>query len=215
MLTATEQKLLELAQLTWPITIRFHTEGTFGASQQELTVDAPGLLGSIEGSMLLGDELWRRLVATATCRDVELVRYETVMWKLAPTPFVSIPLFGRGLLSDTPATREATPVLVMHTGHDDARARRSFFLYGAPADWSRDGVMTKAGLRAVEGWGQMALMGLCSHLTGSPFVWHLAYPEALPASAGNGNGVAFRRVEFLRCCWHTERAPDPSPLAWP
>lgn len=214
-LSAADQKLLTPDQLTWPLSFRFTTQAPWGETRQELSVDAPGLAGSIEGSMALGEELWRRVVAPATSRDVSLLTWDTVVWKLAPVPFTSAPIFAKGLLSRTAAPRADTPVVVMHSGHTDDRGTRRFFLAGSPLEWSHEGVLTNAGKLAAEGWAQMAVMGLCSHLTGSPFVWLLAYPRALPESMLNPSGVAFRRVEFLRVPTLTEKAPDPSGASWP
>jgi hypothetical protein len=38
--------------------------------------------------------------------------------------------------------------------------------------------------------------------------WLLAYPGTLEPTPDNLTGVAFRRVNHVRVCYHTDRAPD-------
>lgn len=184
-------------------------------TQQELTVDVPELTDNLEATVALGRLLWQRGVAPATTRQSVLWYWETVVWKGLPVPVAQPDGFSTGLLEGTAAAREDSPVVVMHTGHADGRGRRRFFLAGAPASWVPDGLMTMNALNAAEAWGRLMMVGLSRHITGSPLLWLLRYPQLLPVTVDNPSGVAFRRVEYLRCCWHTERAPDPSPAPWP
>ena len=212
---AEAEELLELEALAWPITIRYQVRTDYGDTSQELTVDVPALQGAYEPSWKLGEELWRRAVAPATSGHAELIGYDTVLWKLAPAAIPTPVYFCPGGLSGAHGPRTQQGCLVLHTGHLDRRARRRFHLPAIPASWHEGGLLTPSGLRALDGWGKTMFMGLNGEMWGGPFAWYIAYPEALPATAANGNGVAFRRVAFVRSCWHTAQAPELSQSPWP
>jgi hypothetical protein len=199
----------------WPVSYRYHTLASYGRTQQELTVDIPALLDQSGPTQQFGLELWKRVVAPATVRSAQLLYWETVVWKGLPIPGVAPAVNVFGLLDGASASRDDQAVTVLHSGHADDLGRRRFFLPAIPAAWVAGGLLTRGGLDAIETWGRMAYVGLARHVTAAPALWLMRYPDLLPAGPGNVTGVAFRRVEYLRCCWHTERAPDQSSEPWP
>lgn len=212
---ADAQQLLDLEAVAWPITIRWEVQAPFGRTRQEVTIDAPALEGQLEASWKLGEELWKRAVAPATSSHAELIGYDSVVWRLAPAAIPTQVMFAPGLLSGAPAGRRDQGCLVMHTGHTDRLARRRFHLPAIPSSWHSDGLLDASGLRALDGAAKLLWMGFNGALHGGPFRWLIAYPELLPATATNVNGVGFRQVQYVRSCWFTAAAPEPSPAPWP
>jgi hypothetical protein len=119
------------------------------------------------------------------------------------------------LLGGAPSGRDDQGCLVLHTGHTDRLSKRRFHLPAVPSTWHWDGLMHPSGLRALDAAAKIMWMGFNGSLYGGPFTWLLAYPEMLPADIVNTNGVAFRRVQFVRSCWHTAKAPEISGAPWP
>jgi hypothetical protein len=204
-----------LSAYEWPCTFRYHTETSWGRSQLEITVDAPALAGDIEHSMNLGHVLWSRAIAPAIVHGVSLLAWDTVMWQFQPSALPMVDGLSTGLLAGSPAAREDSAVAVLHSGHSDDLGRRRMILPGVPSTWVSGGLLTLGARDALEAWGEMMLMGLCRSLTGAPLQWLLTYPGLLPASSENVGGVAFRKVEYVRGCHHTRRAPDPTSAPWP
>lgn len=204
-----------LEDFEWPVTYRYHMRAPWGDTQSELTVDVPALKDDIESSTKLGGELWRRAIAAAITRETELVVTDAVIWRFIPSPLPLAEVFSKGLLGGTPATRNRSACLVLHSGHIDRRARQRFALPGIPAEWVTGGLLNRTARGGLERLARAMLMGMCGHLTGGPMVWLLPYPRLLDVSATNPSGVAFRRVEYVRCCWHTRPAPDVTGGPWP
>ena len=121
----------------------------------------------------------------------------------------------RGLLAGPAAARAHAAVAVLLTGHMDQRGFTRMHLGGTPAAWVSGGMLTLGGRDALEAWGAMMLMGLSSHLTGSPMQWLVPYRGVLEPWAGNPGGDAFRRVEYVAGMQHTKPAPEPSMAPWP
>lgn len=208
-------RVLGLDAVTWPCTFRYHVKAAWGETQQVLTVDAPGLYDMIGASVQLGLELWQRGVALATTRSTSLLWWETVAWKASSIPVPQIATTAFGLLSGTPAPRFVTPQLELLTGHADDLGFRRFPLAGAPAEWQSLGILTHGGMNAAELAGRILMLGLGTHMSGSPMQWLLTYPQLLPADVENPSGVAFRVVTNLRVCTFPDRAPEPSTEPWP
>lgn len=214
-LDAEQLQVQELHDFEWPITFRWHMQTPFGRTQQDFTVDAPGLRDDIEGSMALGHVLWQRSIAPAMVTDVELTHHDTVMWRFVAAGLPQLNTANRGMLAGTAAPRDDSACIVMHTGHMDHRAVRRLIIPGIPSAWASDGLIGVGARHALESLGQGLIMGLARHLTGSPMLWLLAYPQLLEPQSDNPSGVGFRKVEYLRIAWHTDKAPLPSSEPWP
>lgn len=214
-LDAEQLRVVQLDALAWPITWRWHMRAPWGDTRQEFTVDCPSLAGSIGPSMNLGLGVWSRAIAPAISHDVELVGWDTVCWKIAPAGLPMGAIGARGLQPGRGTERSQAGCVIMHTGDDDRLARRRLMYPCIPRGWVVDGLMTGTGMEALQTIARGVYIGLASHWTGGPYRWLLAYPELLPATAANGNGVAFRTVEWLRCCLHVEPAPALSSEPWP
>lgn len=215
-MTTTEVfRVRPLAEFVWPASFRYVMSAPWGLTQQELTVDVPEFVDDVEKTHALAVELWRRTIAIAISGDVQLMYVEVMLWRGLPIPGI-VPVSNvYGLLGGTAAARDDTPCVVMHTGHEDSMARRRFFLPGVPSRWVNDGLLTHGAISALEAWGIGTFISMARHISTSPLLWLIAYPGLLPAGPGNVTGVAFRRVEHLRICWHTEKAPEPSSEPWP
>lgn len=207
--------LIDLPQLEWPITYRYTVRLPWGYTRQVLTVNALGLGDSPDRAVELGRQLWTRTVAPATSRHVELVTHDTVAWRFFPAALPMAHVATYGLISQEPALPEETPCVVLDTRIRGTRRFRRFFIGGAPRSWVVGRQLTWGGMYALEGWCQLALMGLRSRHHGGPFEWLVHYPHALTPTMENPSGVGFRRVTDLRLCSYTSKAPDPSGEPWP
>lgn len=213
--TAAEWRVKELYEFVWPITWRWHMRGPFGDTRQELTLDVPALYSSLEPSMKLGAGVWARAIAPAITHDVELIGWDTVMWRLAPA---GLPMTTFGMYGGAPgptAARDDSGCVILHTGHDDSLARRRMFYPGIPAGWVHDGLLTGSGMQNLQTVTRGAYIGMSGQWNGGPYRWLIAYPGLLTPTIDNGDGVAFRTVEYLRVCQHTEKAPLLSGEPWP
>jgi hypothetical protein len=103
----------------------------------------------------------------------------------------------------------------MHTGDDDGRARRRWFLGGMPADWQRDGQLTLEGAEQLQTIARSMICGLVAGMGDMPMRWLLAYPRAVPGDGLYPAQPAFRYVSHLRVCYFTERVPELSQAIWP
>ena len=199
----------------WPITWRFQMLCPWGATQQELTVDAPAMKESLETSSALGGELWGGASATAMSTQVELVNVDTVCWRFIGGALPR-PIFGRrGFLHGQPTARSDSACLLLMSGHDDRRSVRRFFVPCIPERWVDDGLLVSGARSALEAMCQAMIMGLCGQLVGGPMVWLIDYRNALDPSSANPDGVGFRTVEHVGVGYHTEPAPVPSSGPWP
>lgn len=169
----------------------------------------------LDETVKLGPMLWVGSVAGATSGAARLVECECVMWKYLAAPFPASVGIATGSVGLTSAPREGTGVLLLRTGHTDNRSARRLFVPGTPAAWSVGGLLTDTGKRALEGLGHRMIMGMLGAVLGGPLVWLLHYTDAVEPQIGNERGVAFRRVESVDVCWHTERAPAPSGQPFP
>lgn len=204
-----------LAAYQWPVTWRFTITGPWGETRQELTVDVPSLTDNIEASQKLGEELWRRSIATAMCRQMALSIVETMCWRGSLAPLPAPAILATGLLDGTPTGRSDAAVVVQHSGHMDDLARRRFFLPGIPETWVHGRKLILGARDALQWWGEALGIGIARHRFGGDMQWLLAYPELLPPTIDNVRGVAFRKVVRLRGMEYTERAPELSSVPWP
>lgn len=215
MRTAADLQVIDLPALEWPVTFRWLIRAPWGRTQQELTVDVPALKDDVGASGRLGYELWKRAVAAATTNQVLLEAVDYIPWRFSPVPLFGLEPPVAGLLQGIPAPRADTACIVMHTGHLDRLSTRRMAVPGVPYRWINERLVTVGGRQALEALGQLMVMGMCGTLTGAPMVWMLAYPGLLEPTIENPSGVAFRRMEYLRICWHTTKAPEPSGEPWP
>lgn len=200
--------MIGLEALAWPVTYQFWMDTPFGETQQTITVNVPQLEGMTEATKRLGPLLWSVLTAPAVSGDVRMYMTWSTSWKVygAPTPFAGIE--GRGNLIATAAARDDTPQMVMLTGHVDDDGRRRLFMPGAPASWSSEGMLTTAGWEGMMAHANGLMLGLATPDLVSGLEWLIAYPNVLEATLGNMPGIAFRRVQHLRVCQHTDKAPE-------
>jgi len=210
MTSVADLRMIKMWDLVWPMTIRYHISAPWGMSQITLSVDVPEFHDQPASSLLLGRELWDRSIASAMTRDVMLEIVETWTWRMGWGSFVAPQTNVRGGQIAPAAPRRDSGCLVLHTGHSDNYARRRLILPGIPRSWAHDGLLTDGARGALETMAQFMVMGMCGHLNGAPMIWLNHYPDVDKGDPTNPFGVAFRRVEFVRVCWHTDRAPDPS-----
>lgn len=208
-------KVDRLEDYVWPITYRYHLSLPWGATTQQWTVDAPELQGDIESSMELGRVLWERGMATAMTTAVDMHTHDTVCWRFAPGGLPTANLATRGRLAGTPTPRELSAVVCFRTDHTDDLGHRQLYLPGIPSAWVSGKMLTLGARDAIECWSAVIIMGMLRHLVGSPLQLLLHYPQLLVPTAENPSGVAFRKVERIRGCVYTGRAPLPSALPWP
>lgn len=105
-------------------------------------------------------------------------------------------------------SRENTPVVGLHSGHEDAGAIARLYLPAAPAWWVENGLLAEGGRRSCEGLARTMLLGMGGAELGGPCQVYQLGRGMDDTSAANPKGVAFRMVLFARCYWHTSRAPD-------
>lgn len=211
----TWNELLTAANFAWPVSWRWHIQAPWGVYTQVLTVDAPELQDNPTKSRALGKVLYMGSVAQATTRATAPFFQETVCWKMSDLPFADFLNTQQGWRWGSAAPRERSAVIVMHTGHDDGRARRRWFLGGMPADWQADGLLTLEGAEELQTVARSMVMGMIAGGGGRPLQWLLAYPEAIPGDGLVPPQVGFRMVSHLRVCQYTERVPSLSSELWP
>jgi|SRR5215207_519092 len=214
-MTAEQLRVIPLEELEWPVSYRYVYQLPWGQTSTTLTVDAPGLQGSIEQSKTLGGILWELGIATAITLGAVLVRYDMLCWRFLAAPLPILDGVRRGLLGGAPAGRGDAAMAVLMTGHPDSMGYYRMPLGGIPASWVVDGQLTLGGRDAIEVWGGMMLMGITGHLTGAPLSWLVPYRGALAPSVANPGGHAFRRVMGVAGMLHTRIAPEVSSGPWP
>lgn len=213
--TAHQLGMIAIDELTWPISYRFVTVGSQGWTQQDLHVDAPGLNNDHDHSLALGRLLWQGVVATATTANVQLAYAFMVAWHISPLAEPFAPIGARGLRLGRAAPRAHSPVLLLHSGHNDDDAARRVFLYGAPAEWQDGELLTDAGWDNLMPWAYGLAMGVLANFCGGEVQLLHAYPRRVDVVPENLGGVAFRRVSSLRVCQYVDKAPALSSELWP
>lgn len=213
--TASDLRLIDLDDLTNPLTFRYNMATSWGISSQELTCEVPELSNEIPPALAFGRRVWTDHIANAISRTAELSFIEMVKWKTTPLPFLGASGAPSGAVFGAGSARKDTATLVLHSGHADKFSRRKFFLPGSPAAWSVDGVLTQTGLDQLYALSAAMFMGMGAGLLGGPIVWLMAFPGAVDVTPANLRGVAFRRVEWVRIHSFTSEAPDEVPLDWP
>lgn len=213
--TAEQQQLLTLDQLVWPISFQYVLTSEQGLTQQNITVEAPGLWGQHEASSTLGKLLWRFGLAPASTSSTVLSALQMMCWKDMMVPSFLPGGGAQGTQWGTTAPRSECAVLVSHTGHEDAKGRRRLFLPGTPSRWVKDGMLNRAGCEELQTLARGLILGI-GHATGAAAAqWMHYYPAAIDPPGGGPKQVGFRRVNHVRVCLFTERTPDPSVAAFP
>lgn len=202
--------MMGLEDFAWPVTYTYFIRAPWGETQQRLTVNVPQLEGMTEATKRLGALLWSMVTAPAVVGDVRMYLAFVTTWKAYGPPVVAGGLELRGNLIDYAAPRDATPQLVMLTGHNDDYGRRRLFMPGAPRTWTANGLLKPAGFETLLPHAAGCMLGLQEPQLASGMEWLIAYPNVLEATLGNLPGVAFRHVRHLRVCWHLDKAPEPS-----
>jgi hypothetical protein len=195
---------------TWPVTYSYQVLTPGGLTSQEITVDVPMFENNSGAAILMARKLWIAALAPAMSVACSMIAADVRCWRGAPywLDGGATPTFGAQF--GLPASREHTPVVVMHTDRDDRYSRRRLFLAGAPRGWITDSLVNE------EGAGELRtiLHGLYGGLVGSienaPMSWLIRYPEAVPDPTTGTRVTGFRVVSHLRLCHYTVPFPDYS-----
>jgi len=213
--TLSELKMIGIDDLTDPITYRFIGQGGRGWTSWEISVDAPGMLGTTEMETPLGPLLFQASIATAITSSIDLVYYDYIYHKRSPAVGLGAGGGARGIRSGTPAPRDKSGVLTFGTDHDDKYGRRRHYLYGMPYNWQDGNLLTDRGWDGCMGYAHLLAAGMHSRWIGGDFQHLIAYWNVLPASVPNVFGVAFRYVRSYNVFQYVEKAPELSETLWP
>lgn len=213
--TLSSLSMLGLDELTWPVSYRFVEIGSHGWTQTELSLNIPVLNGNHDKTIAAGPTLWQAIVAPATTSSTQLIYFECLIHHEAPLPVLSGASLAFGLQPGTPAARDHSGVLLLHSGHPDELAVRRIFAYGMPAAWTDGETLNDAGWDHLMAWAHGVYMGAAADFIGGTMQLLHMYPRVLPVVPENLNGVAFRRVSDLRVCNYVDKAPDLFLGIWP
>lgn len=213
--SAAQLKMIDLEDVAFPITWRFNLSTSWGASSQEITMNVPGFTHDLPPAIALGVFMWRDIISTILTTRVVLDFVEVVRWKISPLPLLGAAGAPAGQIHAQRTSRENSGVLVLHTGHYDAAARRRFYVPNMPVSWVADRLMTDAGTKALYDFAAIMLGGSSFELPGAPLEWMIPYPDVIAPTLANLRGVAFRRVQYVRVCSFPDKAPDTVPIDWP
>lgn len=204
-----------ITDFPWPVTYRWLVQTAYGATEQELSVDVPGLVGLPDETKALGKLLWGASVAAATTDDARLLIQDTIAWQLGPVPLAPSPMAVMGTLGAPAGPRGRQASFVLHSGHGDSWAKRAFFLPSIPRSWSDGETLNGTGLHHLEGLAQRMIMGIGGWLVGSPMAWLVRHTLPDGPDINGPRTTYFRNVAGIRVCHHVERAPEPSLHPWP
>jgi hypothetical protein len=140
---------------------------------------------------------------------------QMMCWRGMLAPSFIPQQLGNGHVFGATAARDDTAVIVMHTGHGDARSRRRLFFPGTPAAWVADGMLKKEGAEAFQEVARGLMLGLGAVTGASAAQWLIAYPNMFEDGLSPAVKVGFRFVNFVRVCLFTERMPEGNQINWP
>jgi hypothetical protein len=213
--SASDLQMIDLDDTVNPVTCRFNLATSWGISSQELTFEIPELTDKIPETFAWFNGLWAGYIARTMNHNCMLSFLEIVRWKSFAFPLVGASGAPAGRRPGPGTARNASGVVMMHTGHQDRYARRKLFLPNLPVAWQNNRVLNGVGISAIYDMCAEIWMGAHEPELETPTMWLLPYPRVLAASPSNVAGVAFRRVHSLRICTYCDNAPDEVPLEWP
>lgn len=213
--TLGELSMIAPGDLEWPLSFRYNIRTSFGWTQNEIHVNVPAMTDKPDLAPALGWELWRGVVAPATCWSSSVDFMQYVVWHQAPVGLPYVGLENRGTRFETSCSRDQCAVLLLHTGDRDDAAGRRLFLPGMPRTWQADGVLTSRGWDACMELAHGVAMGMNVGTIGAECQLLNAYPGIVPPTVENLGGVGFRRIASLRVCQFVDKAPDQSSAIWP
>jgi hypothetical protein len=204
-----------LQDLHWCISWRFLVSAPWGATQQELTVDAPPLVDKLEESRKLGLMLWANALAPASSRSLHLDAVQTMCWHgmLMPTydPYANV----HGTQFGPSTDRSTAGVLKFLTGDNDGSGSRRVFIPAMPSGWAADDLLTRDGAEQLQALARGLYIGATEAGGASSMVLLNAYPRMFEGDGLMVHPVGFRKVTHIRVCQYTERAPSPGAATWP
>ena len=207
--------MVSLDDLQWPVSYRFITWAPGGFSSQEITVDMWRLIDRHDETLMAGELIWRRSIATAMVDSCRLELVEATIWKEVGVPGLC-PVGGyTGHMSGMASHRDKSLVMAFHTNHADRWGTRRHYLHGIPRSWVADDVLSSEGWTGAMRLGHIYGMGLQHDSIGGGFQQLLHYTGVVPISPENILGVAFRRVTSYSVCQHVDKAPDLVLGLWP
>lgn len=199
-----------------PVSYRYEVQTPFGLLIQYLSVDIKILIQHPESIPAIGISLWSSIIATAISRSCSLSLMWYVRWRAGPLALPAGMLFTpEGHQGGTPANKNHTAIVLLHTGHADGYAARRLYLPSTPLSWQADGMLTARGWDALMPIMQGASMGLSADVMGGDLQLLNAYPRVIPPTLENLAGVLFRRVTHLKVMQYTDKAPDYNSDVWP
>lgn len=206
--TLADLELIPIDMLAWPVTYRYYVSTPWGYSQHDITLNAPTLMADPLAADKHGRLLWEALVAPATSWQCALWGFDVVHWRGAGVPHL-VPVTGvTGRHGGAPASRDDSLQLVLMPGNGVGRQRRRWFLPGTPASWVSGGLLTREGWEGGLTLARAMVMGLMMIYPDPTSQWLMYYEGVAPFDLGNPRGVAFQYAMGVRCCHHTDRAPD-------
>jgi hypothetical protein len=207
--------MLALESFLNPVTFGYLVDTPWGSTRQWITVNSPGTVGNDEAERRLGREIWMGVTAPAVTSSVHLTLQSVTHWKglalSVPVPVAD----AAGELHAFTAPREHSAQLLLLTGHPGDDGKRRLFLPGVPRHWVANELLTPTGWEQLMAHARALIMGMGPPNPGGTLEWLLPYPEVLEPTINNPRGVAFRRVQHVRVCYHTDRAPDVTGLGQP
>lgn len=208
-------QLLELSDLIWPLSYRYHLAGPWGGSQVELHVDAPSLWDQAEASAKLGGLLWNNAIAHAISLNVDVVFIERVVWKSSPLPIIGAADGLQGMHPSRTSSNRRNPCMVLHSGHHDGYALHRFTMPGAPRDWHDGSFLTLEGAEQMQTLARGWLMGMGDPVGAYDPVLLICHGRALPGPLEGTYNPGWRKVQHIRVLQHAERLQSPGNLLWP
>lgn len=207
----TRDGFIPLADLQWPITYTWHLHGLYGPAALQMTFDVPFMDGNHGASSALGLMLFERAIAPAISFLAGLTTYDTYCWRTGQS-VIPVSRFPIGLRPALPLRPKDGIVVVMHTDHEDRRARRRLIFPSCPRGWVDDnGRMTPEGAGTMMSFLRGLVAGTNRLDLGSEIDWLLWYPEVIPNPLGGLAAPGFRRVHHVRLCEYTVPVPTPTP----
>lgn len=208
--------LSEPEDFTWPCSYRYNLATAFGYTQLELSVELGLLNGLVEKSVTYGQRLWNEAIAPAINFLTVPLWMDYVIWRSSPATGIAGGLMNSGQVGGRTSGRNDCAVLILHTGENDRYSTRRLFLAGTPRDCVSSRMLTNTGWDHVTRWAHALAMSIVSYGPIAETGLLLMFPNVVDPTPENLLGVGFRRVNYIRVCQYTDKAPEQSTsVAWP
>jgi len=210
------QSMIGIDELNDPVSFRYEVRTPFGLVAQVLSDDIKIHLDDAAYYNAVGESLWSSAIATAISRSCTLELMWCVKWKVAPLALPHVPLLTRrGQQSGTPAGRNRTVQIMLHTGHGDSKGPQLLQLPSTPIAWQTDTMLNDRGWDSLMTWAHGVKMGLAGDEIGGDLQQLIMYPAAVDPTIENLSGTLFRRVTHIKVLQYTDRCPDFDGGIWP